>query len=177
MTFVARARRAAAVLIATTALIALASACTIMITPGEGWVVVDGPEARSGLIERFESVRGVYGVGDRLSFRIRTREPGYVTLTAIDPDGRVYVIARNLRVAGGRTEVLPAPDARLAFVAVPPTGRHVVRAHVTPARTTEAVVFDGVIGVDAWFGRILLELSGFGYGLDDTAETRFTIVR
>lgn len=170
-------RRTAAALAAAVALIAATAACTITITPGEGWVVVDGPTVGSGVIERFESVRSVYAVGERVSFRIATRERGYVTLTAIDPDGRVYVIARNLLVAGGRTQVLPAADARIAFVAVPPTGRHVVRAHFTPARTPETVVFEGVVGIDAWFGRISLELRGTGYTLDDTAETRFTIAR
>jgi hypothetical protein len=62
-------------------------------------------------------------------------------------------------------------------VAVPPTGRHIVRAHFTPRRTSETVVFTGVVGVDAWFARIRLELTGTGYDLDDTAETRFSIVR
>lgn len=173
-----RIRRLVVASLSFVALVATTTGCTITFVPGDVRVDVDRPPARPAVIERFESVRGVYRVGDPVSFRIATATSGYVTLTAIDPDGSVYVIARNVRVeGGGRTQVIPAADARIAFVAVPPTGRHAVRAHFTPRRTAETVVFGGVVGSDAWTARIQLELDGTGYVLDDIAEARFSIVR
>jgi hypothetical protein len=173
-----RIRRLAAASLAFVALVATTAACTITFVPGDVLVDVERPTPRPAAIERFESVRALYRVGDPVSFRIATATSGYVTLTAIDPDGSVYVIARNVRVeGGGRTQVIPAPDARIAFVAVPPTGRHAVRAHFTPRRTAETVVYTGVVGIDAWFARIRLELTGTGFDLEDTAEVRFTITR
>ena len=173
-----RLRRLAATSLALAALVAALAACTITFVPSDVFVDVDRPSPRPAVIERFESVRGVYRVGDAVAFRIATATSGYVTLTAIDPDGSVYVIARNVFVdGGGRLQTIPSADARIAFVAVPPTGRHAVRAHFTPRRTPETVVFTGVIGIDAWFARIRLELAGTGYVLDDTAEARFSIVR
>lgn len=173
-----RIRRLAAASLAFVALVATTAACTITFVPSDVRVDVPRPAPRPAVIERFESVRGLYRVGDAVSFRIATATSGYVTLTAIDPDGRVYVIARNVYVVGGgRSQIIPGPEARIAFVAVPPTGRHAVRAHFTPRRTPETVVFTGVAGFDAWYARIRLELDGTGYALEDTAEARFSIVR
>ncbi len=172
-----RIRRLAAASLAFVALVATTAACTITFVPGDVLVDVERPAPRPAVIQRFESVRSIYRVGDAVSFRIATATAGYVTLTAIDPDGSVYVIARNVRVEGGRIQSIPASDARIAFVAVPPTGRHAVRAHFTPRRTSETVIFTGVVGIDAWFARIRLELDGTGYAIDDTAEARFSIVR
>lgn len=170
-----RHRRLATSLLAWTAIVLATSACTITILPSGPFD--DARPRPSAVIERFESVRRSYDVGDRVQFRIATNRPGYVTLTAIDPDGRVYVIGRNFEVRGRGTEILPPPEARVAFVAVPPTGRHVVRAHFTPARTSERVVFRGLVGFDPWSSAIAIELSGTGFVLDDVAEVRFDIVR
>lgn len=148
--------------------------CTITVRTADPGAVGASP---SGVIERFESLRGVYYVGDQVSFRIVTNRTGYVTLTALDPDGSVYTFARNLPVRAGRAEVLDGLSPRLPFIAAPPTGRHVVRAHFTPQRTPERVVFVGRSGPDAWHAAIRLELSGTGFDLDDVGETRFDIRR
>lgn len=158
----------------------LTSACTITIVPDSDATQVDRPRpdpSQFVIIERFESQRPSYWVGDRVSFRIRTNQSGFVTLTAFDPDGSVYVIARNVPVRGNRIETIPAPLGRVAFVAAPPTGRHVVRAHFTPERTPERVTFVGIGSLDAWLGQIVLEIRGFGYGADSVAETRFDVRR
>jgi hypothetical protein len=155
----------------------LLSACTITIVPDPVVVSPRPDPVPSSVIERFESVLSSYQVGDRISFRIRTGRSGFVTLTAYDPDGSVYVIARNVPVAGNRIETIPAPFGRTSFVAAPPTGRHLVRAHFTPERTAEEVTFRGRVSLSVWLSSILVEIRGYGYGVDDIAETRFDIRR
>jgi len=153
------------------------AACVITIVPDQGSPQVDRPrpDPAAVVIERFESNRASYRVGDTLSFRIRTNRPGYVTLTAYDPDGRVYVFARNVEVRGNRTETIPT--GRTVFRAISPTGLHVVRAHFTPERTPESVVFRGVGTLDTWLTQIVLEIRGFGFGAESVAETRFEVRR
>lgn len=166
--------RRTAILLAAAAAVGL-SACTITFYPD---VSVDRPRpVSSAVIEVFESSWSSYRVGDRVSFRIRTNQAGYVTLTAFDPDGSVYVIARNVAVRGNRVEVIPAPFGRTTFVAAPPTGVHLVRAHFTPEPTPERVRFVGTGSLDAWLAQIVLEIRGYGYGAEDVAQTRFDIRR
>lgn len=153
------------------------SACTITFVPADG-PVVDRPRpapSASAAIERFESLSSHYRVGDRIAFRVRTNRTGYVTLTARDPDGSVYVLARNVPVRANRTEVVPAPFGRVSFVAAAPVGLHVIRAHFTPEVTPERVVFVGRASLDAWLAQIVLEIGGFGFGADDVAQTTLTI--
>jgi hypothetical protein len=129
-------------------------------------------------IERFEPDRGVgasYRVGEPIAFRIRTNADGYVTLSALDARGSVYVFARNVRVRADRTHLITGVDARQQFVVDPPTGRHYVRASFTPARTEERVVYHGQLGRDGWLRRITLELRGFD--AFDQRETMFTVRR
>jgi hypothetical protein len=155
-------------------------ACTITIVPDPTAPQVDRPRispVRAPVIERFESSRAWYQVGDRVSFRIRASQPGFVTLTAFDPDGTTYVIARNVPVAGNRTETIPEPFGRTSFVAAPPAGPHVVRAHFTPERTPERVSFRGLASLDAWTTAIRLEIRAYGYSIDDVAEVRFDVLR
>jgi hypothetical protein len=167
-------RRRIAILLVAIAAVVL-SACTITFFPD---TTVDRPRlSQSSVIEYFESGSSSYRVGSRVSFHIRTNRPGYVTLTAFDPDGSVYVIARNVAVRGNRTETIPAPFARNVFVAVPPTGLHAVRAHFTPEPTSEQIRFVGIGSRDAWLAQIVLEIRAFGYGAEDVAETRFDIRR
>lgn len=172
-------RGRSALLILLAALLLVLPACTIRVVPGDvsGVIVVDpGPPPRPAPISSFRSSRSNYRVGDLVSFEIVTRESGYVTLTAIDPDGYVYVIARNVRVQGRQRVTIPDPNGRIVFRADPPTGPHAVRAHFTPARTAERVVFHGVSGSGAWTLAIRAELEGSGYLVEDVAEVRFNIL-
>ena len=166
--------RRIAILLAIVAAVGL-SACTITFYPD---LSIDRPRlVQSAVIERFESSTTRYRVGDEISFRIRTNRSGYVTLTAYDPDGSVYVFARNVPVRGNRLESIPGTTGRTVFVAIPPTGMHLVRAHFTPERTPERVRFVGIGSLDGWLTQIVLEIRPFGYGADDVAETRFEIRR
>ena len=151
-------------------------ACTITISPGGSTVAPIRVEAE-GIITVFDPTREAYRIGERIEFRIRTSGPGFVTLTAYDPDGSVYVIARNVPVEGGGIEVIPPRSGRLGFVAAPPTGTHLVRAHFTPTRTDERIVLTGTATMDGWLARLMVELNGYGLGTEAVALARFAIVR
>jgi hypothetical protein len=129
-------------------------------------------------IDFFEPDRGpntTYRVGEPIGFRIRTNADGYLTLTAIDPGGRVYVFARNIRLQGNRTHVIEGIGPRQLFFVDPPTGRHFVRATFTPARTDERVTYVGLQGRDAWVRQITFELRPFDQY--DQRETAFLVRR
>jgi len=153
------------------ALIAVvASACTVVVQPGTG-----GIGNLDGVIVDFRPTRGVgaiYNVGDEIQFLIQTSSPGFVTLTAIDPDGRVYVISRNIAVSGGTT-ILPTAEQRVVFNAAPPRGFHRVRASFTSTRTSETVVYSGRRGDGEWSNAISIEINPAP--LRDMRETNLTI--
>lgn len=156
-------------------LVALAlSACTVTIRPG-GPVMVGVP--LNGVIEGFAPTRGegaVYHVGDEVQFRIRTSTSGYVTLSAMDPDGRVYVLSRNIYVPGGHSVILPTPEMRVGYSAAPPRGFHRIRASFTSARTDPTrVTYVGRFGSDSWTSAISIDIRS--YPVRDVAETTLTI--
>jgi hypothetical protein len=156
----------------------LLAACTVLVEPLDVSVRTPAVTVRDATILQFEPTRGAnawYRVGDQIGFRVRTTEDGYLTLTALDPTGEVYVFARNLPVRGGRTEIIQGLSPRQRFIVTAPTGPHRVGAHFTPARTDERVVFIGVRGYGAWQTQIELELRPFARG--DVAETRFNVGR
>jgi len=168
---------AASVALAATLLL---SACTITILPDPRGDQIDRPPVagpRLVVIERFEATRTSYRVGDGMAFRIRTNQAGFVTLTAYNPDGSTYPIARNVPVSGNRVETIPGPFSRILFTAEPPVGRHIVRAHFTPERTPESVSFRGIATLDAWLAAIFLEIRAYGFGAEDVAEVRVDIRR
>lgn len=160
----------------------LLAACTVTVVPGEGTRVQTRVSGRvtfglelDEVIREFQPTRGhgaTYYVGDTISFRIRTDRDGFVTLSAIDPDGSVYVFARNLYVEGGYTQVLSGTNPRTEFLLTPPRGPHRVRASFTPDRTdVSRVTYRGRRGDDAWTNSIVVELRP--YDVRDIAETSF----
>ena len=154
------------------AIIALvASACTVVVQPGTGGIGVD----LDGVIVDFRPTRGVgavYGVGEEIQFLIQTSSPGYVTLSAIDPDGRVYILSRNIAVPGGSV-VLPTAEQRVTYNAAPPRGFHRVRASFTSTRTSETVIYSGRQGDGEWSNAISIEINPAP--LRDVRETNLTI--
>jgi len=161
------------------ALLALTlSACTIVFEPLEPGREQRPTVVETRLIRHFVPTRGTgstYRVGDPIAFQVRTAEDGYLTLTAIDPNGSVYVFARNIPVRGGRTEVITGLSPRQRFVVTAPEGLHRVSAHFTPAATDERVEFVGRLGYDGWQARIWIELQPFPRS--DVTETRFFVRR
>ena len=87
-------------------------------------------------------------MGQAISFRLHSRESGYVTLSALDPDGAFYTFARNIYVRAGEN-VIRGPSSNLRFFTTGPYGRHYVRAAFTSSPSREVVV-SSRRGVDAW---------------------------
>ncbi len=157
-------------------LAAALTACTVYVRPGPPTPSHIGVPL-DHVIELFQPTRGagaVYYLGQHVEFRIRTDVSGYVTLSAMDPDGRVYVFARNIYVPGHRTVILPTPDMRVSFSAAPPTGYHIIRAAFTGSRTDpNRVHYSGRFGSDAWSSAIELDIRP--YQVRDVASTTLII--
>lgn len=177
----ASARRTMLGAVALFALTALLAGCTVYFVEGEprssGRVSLSLD--LNEVITEFEPNRGVgasYRIGQRVSFRLRARQDGYVTLTAIDPDGSVYPLARNLRVYAGQMNVLSGSQLGVVFIADPPTGLHRVRASFTTDQTdTSRVDYRGRSGESGWTTAIRIELTGAP--VRDVAETYLYIER
>jgi hypothetical protein len=150
--------------------------CRIVVTPGN---VSVGTSLRFGIelssvIQVFEPTRGAgasYRVGDAISFTILTNRTGYITLSAIDPDGTVYVFARNIYVRGGATTTISGVDSRTIFTLQPPRGLHRVRASFTPSATGAAITYTNVYGDDNWTRIVVNDVRP--YEVRDIVETRF----
>ncbi|MBX3139746.1 MAG: DUF4384 domain-containing protein [Trueperaceae bacterium] len=150
----------------------LASACTIYVRPG-GFVSDD--ISLSGVIQDFRPTRGAgssYYPGENVEFRIVTTQSGYVTLTALDPDGRIYVFERNIPVSAGAT-YLPLAGARHVYTVNPPRGLQRVRASFTSTATDGNVRYVGRYGDGEWSSAISLEIRPSP--VRDVAETDFYI--
>lgn len=165
-------------LLASLALLFVASACTVTITSDPDRSSRDPFRERTDpIIQRFEPAAGEgssYRIGSEISFRVRTRFDGYLTLTSLDPDGDVYTFARNVPVSGGRSTIIDGSQRGVVFLVDPPRGWHRVRATFTPRRTdTSRVTFRGIAGEDDWRAAIRVELEP--YEVRDVAETRFYV--
>jgi len=146
------------------------TACTVTIRPSAGIDV-----NLNTVISDFRPTRGVgavYRVGEQIEFLINTSQPGYVTLSAIDPDGFVYVLTRNVYVSGGTT-ILPTAEQRVTYNAAPPRGFHRVRASFTTSATSGNVVYRGRSGDGAWSAAINVEIKDSP--VRDVVETNLTI--
>lgn len=162
------------------ALLTILSSCTITFIPSD--VSISG-RVRFGIelsdvISEFRPDRGAgssYRIGDSIGFVIRTNQSGYVTLTEIDPFGRVETFARNIAVGAGTT-IINGPDARSEFAigSTSVQGLHRVRVSFTPSATdTSRVTYRGIIGEDGWTNIIVTEVRP--YSIRDIAETTYFI--
>ena len=159
-------------------ILALASAlagCTVTITDrADGSIDTVGA---NDILQRFEPRGGAgssYRIGDDISFVVRSRSEGYVTLSSLAPNGDVDVFARNVYVPARRDVVIDGSDRGVVFVVEPPRGWHRVRASFSPRRTdTSRVAFRGRAGEDAWSTAIRFDLAPFD--VRDWAETRFYV--
>lgn len=131
------------------------------------------------IIAQFEPDRGTgstYSVGEKIRFRIRTNQDGFVTLTALNPDGRVEVFARNIFIRAGGTILLPTPTMEVSFSAGYPLGLHRVRASFTPSHTSGYVNYgEDIYTVDVWTQNIVTEIEPYPEHSRDIVETSLYI--
>ena len=140
------------------------SACTFYVDPAPGASVRvrPVPEVRSRpsipeiivteapVITDFAPTRGagsVYELGEAISFRVRSTESGYATLTATGPDGNTSVFAQGVYLQGGADVYLPTPAEGVSYTLAPPRGLQ----------------------------RVTLSLTDDASGTSDAAETTFYI--
>lgn len=158
----------------------LASGCTVTIVPGERPStdrpsaerptpdvrpepprpqppVVDLPD--EGAIVQFEVMPNTIYPGSVLTFRTRFAREGFLTVSALAPDGRVVVLVRQAPVVVGFQLVppVPAPPAD-RVLASEPTGWWLVRAQFSFAKTP--VAYDGLVGEANWTRAIADDLRG-----------------
>jgi len=158
------------------ALMGLLSACTLTIRPGDVSVGVGFDVELSNVITRLEPDRGVgstYYVGDEVRFIITLRQPGYVSLVAIDPDGRTYEFEHGVYLEAG-THVLPLPQMRHRYIVDYPTGKQRIRAIYTDSRPA-AIHFQGVYTRKRFNERLRLYFHECYAQTRDVAETYFYI--
>jgi hypothetical protein len=91
-------------------------------------------------------------------FRLRVREAGYLTVSAMGPDGRVTMLARDVAVDSGRQVLYPPSGSSTRIRASAPAGIWRVRAEWTPRPTNAR--YDAARGLDAWTDAIADNLAG-----------------
>ncbi|WP_457630519.1 DUF4384 domain-containing protein [Oceanithermus sp.] len=158
------------------ALLGLLSACTITIRPSDVTVGVGYGVELNNVITRLEPDRGVgaaYYVGDEVRFIITLTQPGYVSLVAIDPDGRTYEFEHGVYLNAG-THVLPLPGAGHRYIVDYPTGKQRVRAIYTNTRPA-SVRFQGVYTRERFNERLRIYFRDCYAETRDVAETYFYI--
>ena len=158
------------------ALLGLLSACTLTIRPGDVTVDTRSSVRLSNVITRFEPDRGtgsVYYVGDKVQFIITLNKPGYISLIAIDPDGRTYEFEHGVYLNAG-THVLPLPRMRHDYIVDYPTGKQIVRAVYTNSRPA-AVHFQGIYTRKRFDERLRIYFRDSYAETRDVAETYFYI--
>jgi hypothetical protein len=92
-----------------------------------------------------------------LYFRFQVRQPGYLTVSAMAPNGRVTTLVRDVPVTN-RPLVYPTRAGDPRIHASLPAGDWHVRAEWTPQPTRAR--YDGVHGLEAWTSAIAANLAG-----------------
>ena len=155
---------------------ALSGCIPIFVTP-DGTII--GVDNLSNVLSVFEPSRGsgaVYSQGEAIAFNVYSLQDGYLTLTALEPDGDVYVFSRNIFIRGGETIFLSGPDSRHTFGIEldAPRGIHRVRASFTSNSTDiNIVTYSNIIGDDGWTQSIRADISP--YNVRDVVETSFFV--
>lgn len=123
------------------------SACTVSVRSNLGLA-----GSGSNLIADLRPDRGegaTYYVGEPVRLSVTTRSAGYVTLVALQPNGFVSTLARNVYVTPGTTTFPRAQDG-VTYNVAPPTGLQRVRAIFTRVRPTSELVFSGTYDLGRW---------------------------
>lgn len=166
----------------TALLLALLSSCTVTFTPDDGAdatrptpptetarpdpqrpdpqrPVVPSALPGEGSILQFEVTPNTIRPSTTMIFRTRFARAGYLTVSAMAPNGRIEVLLRNVAVAPGFQLVPPVgapPSERVQASA--PIGSWVVRAQFSEGRTEAR--YQNVQGYDAWTDAVVDDLRG-----------------
>ncbi len=108
--------------------------------------------------------------GSVIAFRTRVRDDGFLTISAMAPNGRVEVLVRNERVSAGQQTIVPPPGASAGerIEASEPVGTWRVKAQLSPQRTR--ATYQGLQGLDDWTAAIAEDLAGIdGASVIDTS--------
>ncbi|MDO4245203.1 MAG: DUF4384 domain-containing protein [Deinococcus sp.] len=148
------------------------SACTVTVRPNTGLV-----GSSSNLIAAFVPDRGqgaTYSVGEAIRFQVTTRDAGYVTLLALNPDGSANVLTQNAYVRAGTT-VFPRAEDGVTYNVAPQRGLQRVRAIFTRVRPTTDLVLGGVYDGTRWNTVTNEYLTPYAYADRDVQETHLYI--
>ena len=132
------------------ALTLVLSGCTYLLNPNQysisSYTTPTGSQAYSTSYGNsyFVPTRGTgsqYLVGESIQFQAQSPQSGYMTLTAIDPDGSTYVFEENVPVRAGQT--ISLPDSSKTYSLTPPRGLHRIQAafSVQPIRNTQVIYY------------------------------------
>jgi Domain of unknown function (DUF4384)/Caspase domain len=96
-----------------------------------------------------------FGIGESVQFNAQSERDGYLTLVDLGTDGTVTVLFpnpfdRDNRVSAGQRITFPTESMESEIQAMPPAGRGMVRAFLTP------LPLDIPVGEDFTFGETLL---------------------
>lgn len=144
------------------------SACTVTVRPNTGLA-----GSSNNLISTFVPTKGegaTYVVGEAVQFRLTTRDAGYATLLALNPDGSANVLTRNAYVSAG-TSVFPRPQDGVTYNVAPQRGLQKVRAIFLRVRPTTDLVLGGVYDDGRWNTVTTEYLTPYAYADRDVQET------
>ncbi|MFO8151307.1 MAG: DUF4384 domain-containing protein [Trueperaceae bacterium] len=167
------------------AFVLLASGCSVTFLPpidGGGGVTVDRPrpptDESSSTVDRprppkpspllpddegfriFEIAPLSIYPGSQMYFRVSVRRSGYLTISALDPEGRVSVLVRNYAIeAGGSPVRVPPVGTSEPVQGRTPEGEWRLRASWSPRPI--GARYDGLRGLDAWTDAIRDDLARF----------------
>jgi len=157
-------------LLATLAVVLLTGACTVTFLPDDGTTVVrptqperPQPQPSSELpsdaaFNRFEVGPLTIYPDSQIFFRAMVRRAGFITVSAMAPNGRVTVLARDVAIEAGRQLLYPPSGGNLRIQASAPEGLWLVRAEWSPRPTNAR--YQNVQGLEAWTAAIVANLSG-----------------
>ena len=113
-----------------------------------------------GSILQFEVTPDNIRPSSTLVFRTRFAQAGYLTVSAMAPNGRIDVLLRNVPVTPGLLQLVPpvgaSPSERVQASA--PFGTWIVRAQFSQVRTEAR--YQNVQGYDAWTVAVANDLRG-----------------
>jgi Caspase domain/Domain of unknown function (DUF4384) len=98
---------------------------------------MDNPAPTFGVRVSMSGGKTSFGLGEKVSFQATSDRDGYLTLVDLGTDGTVTMLLPNqytppMKVKAGETVSFPTESSAVDLQMLPPTGRGMVRAFVTP---------------------------------------------